>query len=99
MAARIDTLRVSPWKQSSVCSSDVAVLVMVVGTSTVSFHGYVHEHVSPNERLRSEWVQGCSCPHQACIQDESEWSKSEHEQIARRCHVFRVEKAQMSVGP
>jgi hypothetical protein len=83
--------------QSSVCSSDVAVLVMVAGKSTVPFRGYVHEHVSPNEGLHSERVQGCSCPHQACTQDESDWSKSEHEQIARRCHVFRVEKPQMGV--
>lgn len=71
---------------------------MVAGTSTVSFRGRVHEHVSPNERLRSEWVQGCSCPHQARTPNESDWTERGQEQIERRCHVFRVGKAQMSWG-
>ena len=82
--------------QSSVCSSDVAVLVMVAGTSTVSFRGCVHEHVLPNEDLRSEWVQGCSHPHQVCTPDESNWTEREQEQIGRRYHTIRVGKARMT---
>jgi hypothetical protein len=71
---------------------------MVAGTSNVSFRGCVHEHVWPSERLRSEWVQGCSCPHQVCTPNESDWTEREQEQIGRHYRVFRVGKAQMSGG-
>ena len=80
--------------QSSVGNSDVAVLVMVAGTSTVFDHGWVHEHASPNERLRFEWVQGCSCHLRVYTQNESGWKRREQE----RCRVIRVGKVQMSVG-
>ena len=82
--------------QSSVGSTDVAVLVMVAGKSIVPFRGRVHENVLPNGRLRPEWVQGCSCPHRVCIPNGSDWTKREQEEIARRCHVLRVGDAQMS---
>ena len=69
---------------------------MVVGKSIVPFRGCVHEHVLPTERLRSEWVQGCSCPHQVCTPNGSDWMKREQEEIARHCLVLPVGQAQMS---
>ena len=78
--------------QSSVCSSDVAVLVMVAGTNTVPIRGRVHEHVSPNERLRFGWVQGCSYPLQVYTQNETGWTRREQEQTVRGSHVVLAQE-------
>jgi len=86
--------------QSSVGSSAVAVLVMVAGTSTVPLREWFHGGVFPNERLRFEWVQGCSYPHRVYTRNESGWTRREQEQSVRCCRVIRVGnlKTRMSVG-
>src|SRR6266702_4347116 len=61
---------------------------------------WFHGGVFPNERLRFEWVQGCSYPHRVYTRNESGWTRREQEQIVGCCRVIRVGnlKTQMSVG-